>query len=1199
MKYTELQTEKQQKTIENLNRLLDHFKQSNDRDRAKKLEETVTKYLSHQLNIGFCGHFSAGKSTMINTLLGKFLLPASPIPTSANLVMICSGEPRAEIFFSNGDKTVIEVENIDQWKEYCKNGQEVERVVIYDQHPLLEEGIQLLDTPGVDSTDSAHQSATEEALHLADFIIFVTDYNHVQSENNFNFIKQLKEKGKKLILVVNQIDKHREEELTIQQFDQKIKEGLKEWGISLDGLIYTSMKVPTHPYNQLELLKTILGQVKEQKEEILQEHVIHAAESLLYEHAQFQKQLSAGEREEIENQIKLLKEEVDWEAHSTLLDEYIGAMAAPKTWGDELKSETEKILTSAIITPYTTTQLAQELIESYQKDFKVGWLFSSKKTEEERARRLEALYEDLSDKVTSQIEWHIKELLKKKNEQYHLVDKDFQSMVMDWTIQFPKDILIQEIKEGTVSREFVYHYTTAISKRIHQLYRSKVTEFISMGIERMRKQNEVKFQPQEKLLTKLKQIQQLENEILLMDQQIENERKALHGMLIQGIGYHEDQLTFVTQALEGKESSILTSGVVEKKEAKVAKNKQNNIQLNKAVLFQVADQLEKAASIMEQIPSFASLVKDFREKATRLKENQFTVCLFGAFSAGKSSFANALMGEQVLPVSPNPTTAAINQVLPASPKHPSGTAMIKMKSRDQVEEEIKIALNRLQLADKKEVFESLKQIEKIKPHELRPSLKAYYSFLSACFKGWTEAQELLDTQFEVKEEEFNQFVAVEKKACFVESIQLFHESYLTQNGVVLIDTPGADSIYSRHTNVTFNYIKNADVILYVTYYNHAFSRADRDFLDQLGRVKDQFSLDKMFFLVNAADLAESKEELDGVVEHVSQNLLQSGIRFPRIYPVSSLQAIQGNPESGMEAFEQAFFSFLQDDLAQLMIESAQRDLEKAYVLIEEMKVEQLSSTELRAVKIKDLEQKESHWIEQIQQEEYPGVKKELSKEIQELLYYVKQRIFFNFQRHLNDSFHPSVLSGDKISKKELILCLEELLFSVLYHLKDELKATSLRLEKMTYKILERTLVEWKRNIQNERIMISGDSIKRDSFELPPVPDEFTVVPRKELEGTLSHFKNPKYFFEQGGKDKLRHDLEKLLDQVVEAYLNEVQGLYEEFYHQAWEDVERRMKQGLMEEIRVAVATRKSALKGELSIEQLEQIMLQYQQKILQ
>src|SRR5699024_12301638 len=82
-----------------------------------------------------------------------------------------------------------------------------------------------------------------------------------------------------------------------------------------------------------------------------------------------------------------------------------------------------------------------------------------------------------------------------------------------------------------------------------------------------------------------------------------------------------------------------------------------------------------------------------------------------------------------------------------------------------------------------------------------------------------------------------------------------------------------------HTNVAFDYIKEADAILYVTYYNHAITKGDRDFLIQLGRVKESFEMDKMFFIVNASDLAESQDDLKLVVDYVSDQLLQFGIRI--------------------------------------------------------------------------------------------------------------------------------------------------------------------------------------------------------------------------------------------------------------------------------------------------------------------------------
>ncbi|MDQ7863141.1 dynamin family protein [Peribacillus frigoritolerans] len=55
----------------------------------------------------------------------------------------------------------------------------------------LPDSCAIMDTPGIDSTDDAHRVSTESALHLADVVFYVMDYNHVQSEVNFLFTKEL------------------------------------------------------------------------------------------------------------------------------------------------------------------------------------------------------------------------------------------------------------------------------------------------------------------------------------------------------------------------------------------------------------------------------------------------------------------------------------------------------------------------------------------------------------------------------------------------------------------------------------------------------------------------------------------------------------------------------------------------------------------------------------------------------------------------------------------------------------------------------------------------------------------------------------------------------------------------------------------------------------------------------------------------
>src|SRR5690606_33084371 len=72
---------------------------------------------------------------------------------------------------------------------------------------------------------------------------------------------------------------------------------------------------------------------------------------------------------------------------------------------------------------------------------------------------------------------------------------------------------------------------------------------------------------------------------------------------------------------------------------------------------EVISKLDRAYELLKSEKGFKRAIDQLKEKADRLKNRNYTVALFGAFSAGKSSFANALLGEGVLPVSPNPTTA--------------------------------------------------------------------------------------------------------------------------------------------------------------------------------------------------------------------------------------------------------------------------------------------------------------------------------------------------------------------------------------------------------------------------------------------------------------------------------------------------------------------------------------------------------------
>src|SRR5690625_2506228 len=197
------------------------LKENNDHHNAEKIIDLYEKMKKNEFNVSFAGHFSAGKSSMINYLLGKDVLPKSPIPTSANIVKITSGEGVARIYFT--EETPVEYKepyDIDMIKDYAMDKDTIKRIDISTSEHIIPAQCSLLDTPGIDAADDADRLMTESSLHLVDVLYYVMDYNHVQSEVNLYFLKEIQAQGIPIYLIINQIDKHNEAEIPFIEFDQ-------------------------------------------------------------------------------------------------------------------------------------------------------------------------------------------------------------------------------------------------------------------------------------------------------------------------------------------------------------------------------------------------------------------------------------------------------------------------------------------------------------------------------------------------------------------------------------------------------------------------------------------------------------------------------------------------------------------------------------------------------------------------------------------------------------------------------------------------------------------------------------------------------------------------------------------------------------------------------------------------------------------
>ena len=127
------------------------------------------------------GEFNAGKSAVINALLGGDYLPEGVVPTTSELVLIrhsdAAEQPGAD------------------------SGMAVRRLPV----PWLQE-VNLVDTPGTNAVIRHHQELTEHFVPRSDLVLFVTSADRPFSESERAFLQQIRDWGKKVVIVVNKIE---------------------------------------------------------------------------------------------------------------------------------------------------------------------------------------------------------------------------------------------------------------------------------------------------------------------------------------------------------------------------------------------------------------------------------------------------------------------------------------------------------------------------------------------------------------------------------------------------------------------------------------------------------------------------------------------------------------------------------------------------------------------------------------------------------------------------------------------------------------------------------------------------------------------------------------------------------------------------------------------------------------------------------
>lgn len=302
--------------------------------------------------------------------------------------------------------------------------------------------------------------------------------------------------------------------------------------------------------------------------------------------------------------------------------------------------------------------------------------------------------------------------------------------------------------------------------------------------------------------------------------------------------------------------------------------------------------IKESSEVINDI-SLTQYAEGLKQLGSKVDNDTFKIQIVGTFKNGKSTFINALLGEDILPTKILPCTAVINEIKYGETKK----AILNFRN---------------------------------------PLPETLLSDIPAATFAHMKAHGMKDVPpMEIDYDRISDYVTIPvdgdpKEISLMSpylSVELFYPSPLLKEGVEIIDSPGLNENDER-TAVTIDYLDKADAIIFLL---DATKACAKDEMVTIENILVPKGFDDMFFVVNRFDLVPSREqtEVKSFIEcHVKQYTTNE------IYCISALNAIEGKVEndqgklvkSGLPPFEKRLAEYLSKDKGRIKLAKPAKEL---------------------------------------------------------------------------------------------------------------------------------------------------------------------------------------------------------------------------------------------------------------------------------